>query len=153
MHVRDATSEDCAALVRLTRQAEEETQHDLPPIDGEKSFLVFERLIEFAGTERVFAKVIAEEEGGLGGMLIGERVPSMWFDSDLVCSHHIYVTPRLRGSLVAGRMLAAFMKWARAEPCLIRLDATSGMGGADAGTVFTKLGLHKAGDVYSARVV
>jgi len=152
MYVRDATPEDCASLVRLTQRAEGETQHDLPQIDAEKSLLVFERLIEFAGTERVFAKVIAEDEGGLGGMLIGERVPSMWFDSDIVCNHHIYVSPRLRGSLVAGRLLAAFMKWARSGPCLIRLDATSGIEGVDVGAVFTKLGLHKAGDVYSARV-
>mgnify|MGYP003635339584 CR=1 FL=1 len=154
MHVREALLQDIVGVTGLIQDFYSEQPLECPPINVERSKAIIGALVAAQAVDNnaVFLRVIADDDGGLHGMIIAERVQDLWTDEKVVCEYFIFTSPAQRGTLCAGRLLLTFKKWAEAERCVIRVSASSGIKDAHAAGVFVKLGWEPRGLLFGTEV-
>jgi hypothetical protein len=153
--VRWARRGDALELTRLVEMMVSESPYASKlTFDRKKTTYVWDEILkrlEDPSNSSVFLKVI-DDGGTLSGLFFAERTSSLWLVEDQIAEQGVYVVPEARGSFAAGKLLMAFMKWAKLFKGSIRLEASSGID-AGAEAAFKKMKLHPRGTLWGLEVI
>jgi N-acetylglutamate synthase-like GNAT family acetyltransferase len=149
--IRKAELKDVKHLVDLIEDFYDEAPYEAPSVHREQSEFVFHEMVkaQWADPVKHFLYVI-EVQGKVRGAILAERIPDLWSEAEKVVEHFIYVTPKLRGGIQPGKLLATFAKWTKIRPAVVRVEAASGLDDDKVGAVFERMGWHNRGTLYGS---
>lgn len=148
--VRNATAGDIPALIELgTRMYLESRYSQNSPFDADKCAELARSLINSPAG----CVLVAEKDDQVIGWL-GGGIAEQWFSRQLMAFEYgLFIAPEYRGGSAGPRLARAFIGWAKDHgAALINMGITTGVHEDRTGELYSRLGLHRSGLLYSMEV-
>ncbi|BDG86578.1 GNAT family N-acetyltransferase [Citrobacter koseri] len=148
--VRNATVGDIPALIELgTRMYLESRYSQNSPFDADKCAELARSLIN----NPAGCVLVAEKDDQVIGWL-GGGIAEQWFSRQLMAFEYgLFIAPEHRGGSAGPRLARAFIGWAKDHgAALINMGITTGVHEERTGELYSRLGLHRSGLLYSMEV-
>ncbi|HFZ1111755.1 TPA: N-acetyltransferase family protein [Citrobacter koseri] len=148
--VRNATVGDIPALIELgTRMYLESRYSQNSPFDADKCAELARSLIN----NPAGCVLVAEKDNQVIGWL-GGGIAEQWFSRQLMAFEYgLFIAPEYRGGSAGPRLARAFIGWAKDHgAALINMGITTGVHEERTGELYSRLGLHRSGLLYSMEV-
>ncbi|HDL7643635.1 TPA: GNAT family N-acetyltransferase [Yersinia enterocolitica] len=148
--IRNATAGDIPALIELGARMYIESRYSQnSPFDEGKCADLARSLISSPGG----CLLVAEKDDVVIGWLAG-GIAEQWFSRQLMAFEYgLFIAPEHRGATAGPRLAKAFIAWAEDHGAvLINMGITTGVHEERTGDLYSRLGLHRSGLLYSMEV-
>ena len=148
--VRNATAGDIPVLIELGARMYIESRYSRnSPFDEEKCAELARALI----SSPAGCLLVVEKNGAVIGWLAG-GIAEQWFSRQLMAFEYgLFIAPEHRGGSAGPRLARAFIDWAKGQGAtLSNMGITTGVHEERTGQLYSRLGLHRSGLLYSMEV-
>lgn len=96
--------------------------------------------------------LVYERDGKVVGVFAGDVSPLYFSEEIFACDYGLFILPAYRGGLAASHMVKRFKKWALEDrgARFVDIGVSTQVNTESTGGMYERLGLLKAGDLYSS---